>query len=317
METSPTSALASSSSIPERRVVVTGASGLIGTELCLALRAGGYGVTKMVRRAPGVGEARWDPAAGTIDASALEGAWAVVHLAGEGIADSKWTAEHKAKVLDSRRTGTTLIAETIAGLTDKPSVFASGSAIGFYGDRHNDDIDESSSAGTGFLADVVKAWEASAQPAIDAGIRTVFLRTGIVLSTKGGALKQQLLPFKLGLGGRFGSGQQYLPWISIEDEVRAIIHCLETPSLSGPVNLTAPNPVTNMVFTKALGSAVHRPTLLPTPLFPVKLLYGAEMVKEMLLAGAKVLPKALVGSGFTFSQPELGPALAHLLSTKS
>ena len=296
---------------------MTGASGLIGRELCIALAAAGYVVTKMVRRVPGAGEAQWDTAAGTIDAAALEGAWAVVHLAGEGIADSKWTPAHKAKVLESRTTGTTLIAKTIAGLANKPSVFASGSAIGFYGDRHNDEIDESSSAGSGFLADVVVAWEGSAQPAVDAGVRTVFLRTGIVLSTKGGALKQQLLPFKLGLGGRFGSGQQYLPWIAIEDEVRAIIHCLESPSLSGPVNLTAPNPVTNIAFTKALGSAVHRPTLLPTPLFPVKLLYGAEMVKEMLLAGAKVLPKALLSSGFVFRQPEVGPALAHLLSTKS
>lgn len=318
METTPTAASAASTgNASSQRVVVTGATGLIGTALCSALAAAGHPVVKFVRRSPGTGEAQWDPSAGTIDASALEGAWAVIHLAGEGIADSKWTPEHKAKVLDSRVKGTTLLATTLAGLTNKPQVFASGSAIGFYGDRQNESITETSSAGTGFLADVVKAWEACAQPAIDAGIRTVFLRTGIVLSTKGGALKQQLLPFKLGLGGRFGSGTQYLPWISLDDEVAAIIHCLHATGLSGPVNLTAPTPVTNAVFTKALGRAVHRPTLIPTPLFPVRILYGAEMVKEMLLGGANVLPTALLNSGFTFRQPDLGPALAHLLDTNS
>lgn len=312
-----TGSTATISATSEQRIVVTGASGLIGQALCFALAAAGHPITKLVRRSPGPGEAQWDPSAGTIDASALEGCWAVVHLAGEGIADSKWTAGHKAKVLDSRVKGTTLLATTLVGLRQKPQVFASGSAIGFYGDRQNDTITEASSAGTGFLADVVKAWEASAQPAVAAGIRTVFLRTGIVLSTKGGALKQQLLPFKLGLGGRFGSGKQYLPWIALDDEVGAIIHCLHTTSLSGPVNLTAPTPVTNAAFTKALGHAVHRPTLIPTPLFPVKILYGAEMVKEMLLGGANVLPTALLNSGFTFQQPDLGAALAHLLQTKS
>ncbi len=299
-----------------QRVVVTGASGLIGTALCAALTAAGHPVTKMVRRSPGPGEAQWNPSAGTIDATALEGTWAVVHLAGEGIADAKWTDEQKAKVLDSRVKGTTLIAGALAGLTKKPSVFASGSAIGFYGDRGGETITEDSSAGTGFLADVVKAWEASATAAVDAGIRTVFLRTGIVLSTKGGALKAQLLPFKLGLGGRFGSGQQFLPWISIDDEVRAIVHCLHTESLRGPVNLTAPKPVTNAAFTKSLGGALHRPTLIPTPLFPVKLMFGAQMVKEMLLGGADVRPTALLASGFTFSQPELGAALADVLAAK-
>lgn len=299
-----------------QRVVVTGASGLIGTALCAELAATGHPVTRLVRRSPGPGEAQWDPQGGSIDAAALEGAWAVVHLAGEGIGDAKWTEEHKARVLDSRVKGTSLIAATIAGLAVKPSVFASGSAIGFYGDRHDERITEESTAGSGFLADVVKAWEACAQPAIDAGVRTVFLRTGIVMSTRGGALKAQLLPFKLGLGGRFGSGRQYLPWIAVDDEVRAIMHCLITESLRGPVNLTAPNPVTNAAFTKALGKALRRPTLVPTPLFPVKMLYGAEMVKEMLLSGANVLPTALLASGFAFEHPEIGPALAHLVSTK-
>lgn len=309
--------MSTSGEATNQRVVVTGASGLIGTALCAALSTAGHPVTRLVRRTPGPGEAQWNPAAGTVDAAALEGAWAVVHLAGEGIGDAKWSEEHKRKVLESRVQGTTLLAKTIAGLASKPSVFASGSAIGFYGNRGDEDITESSPAGTGFLADVVKAWESSAQAAVDAGVRTVFLRTGIVLSTKGGALQKQLLPFKLGLGGRFGSGRQYQPWISLDDEVAAILHCLRTPSLSGPVNLTAPNPVTNAVFTKALGGALHRPTFLPTPLLPVKLMFGAEMVQEMILSGAKVLPTALLSSGFSFSYPTVDRALEHLLSTKS
>jgi uncharacterized protein len=300
-----------------RRVVVTGSSGLIGTALCAALVKAGHPVTKMVRRSPQAGEAQWDPAKGTIDATALEGAWAVVHLAGVGIGDAKWTEAHKKAVLDSRVQGTTLLATTMARLTNKPSVFGCGSAIGYYGDRQSEALTESSSRGTGFLADVVDQWEACGKAAEDAGIRTVYLRTGVVLSTKGGALKKQLLPFKLGIGGRFGSGEQYLPWIEIDDEVRAVMHCLNTTSLSGPVNLTAPNPVNNNQFTKALGKAVHRPTFLPTPLFPVKLLFGAEMVKEMILGGANVLPRKLQESGFTFTHTEVGAALAHLLKTKS
>ena len=300
-------------------VVVTGATGLIGRALVTSLRAAGHPVTRLVRAADatrpgGVTDSRWDPAARTIDAAALDGAWAVVHLAGAGIA-GKWTEEHKRAVTDSRVKGTTLLATTLAKLDRKPTVFASGSAIGFYGDRGDETLDESSKAGAGFLADVVTRWEAATAPAEAAGIRTAHLRTGIVLSTKGGALKQQLLPFKLGLGGRLGSGAQYLPWITLDDEVAAIQFVLDTPSLHGPVNLTAPNPVTNASFTKALGGALHRPTLIPIPLVALRALYGSEMVQEMLLSSARVLPKALLAEGFTFGKTDVASALGYLLDS--
>jgi uncharacterized protein len=299
-----------------RRVVITGATGLIGTALVASLTEAGYPVTRLVRKNPSGTDKLWDPAKGTIDASAIDGAWAVVHLAGEGIGDAKWSPEHKARVLDSRINGTTLIAKTIAEAANKPSVFASGSAIGFYADRGDQLLDETATRGTGFLADVVTKWEACAQPAIDAGVRTVFLRTGVVLSTKGGALKQQLLPFKLGAGGKIGPGTQYLPWITITDEIRAIMHVLTNESISGPVNLVAPNPVTNSAFTKSLGKAVRRPTLIPTPLIAIKVLYGEEMLREMLLASTRLDPAVLRATGFVFQHPSIDDALKQVLSAK-
>ncbi len=306
-----------SESAATNRVVVTGASGLIGTALVASLTANGHRVTRMVRRAPsGTGEAQWDPTKGTIDAAALEGAWAVVHLAGEGIGDGKWTEEHKRKVLDSRVQGTTLLANTIAALKEKPTVFACGSAIGFYGDRGDDELTETSGVGSGFLADVVSKWEACAQPAEKAGVRVAYMRTGIVQSVNGGALKQQLLPFKLGLGGRLGSGKQYLPWISLTDEVRAIEFVLNTPSISGPVNFSSPTPVTNAVYTKALGAALGRPTLIPIPLFPLKMMYGAEMVKEMLLSSTRMVPSKLLQAGFVFTHTGLESSLRDIIAKK-
>ncbi len=302
-----------------RTIAVTGATGLIGTALCTHLRAGGHTVKRIVRTNPTGNDVLWNPADGLIDAAALEGVHAVVHLAGHGIGDGKWTDEHKRKVMDSRVQGTTLIAETIAGLKTKPFVFASGSAVGFYGDRGSMILDEDSPGGTGFLAEVVAKWEACTVAAEQAGIRTAHLRTGIVLSTKGGALKQQLLPFKLGIGGRLGPGSQYLPWVTITDEVRAIEHVLfgETSEpLEGPVNITAPSPVTNSVFTKALGRALKRPTLIPIPLAPLKVLFGKEMVAEMLLSGANVTPTKLLNSGFTFKHPNIGAALEAVLGEK-
>jgi uncharacterized protein len=298
------------------RVAVTGSTGLIGTALCAHLRKNGHTVLRVVRRNATGDDITWDPAAGTIETTKLEGVDAVVHLAGEGIAESKWTDDHKRKVMDSRVKGTTLLASTIAGLNNRPAVFASGSAMGYYGNTDDRDVTEASPAGNGFLSTVVKAWEESTRAAEDAGVRTAHLRTGIVLSTKGGALKQQLLPFKLGAGGRMGSGKQYLPWISIVDEVRAIEHVIATASLRGPVNLTAPNPVTNLEFTKALGTALKRPTILPIPLAPLKVLYGADMVREMLLEGSKVLPKALLDSGFEFTHTQLDATLRALLDGK-
>jgi uncharacterized protein len=299
-----------------RTIAVTGATGLIGTALCAHLRSQGHTVKRVVRRNPTGDDIIWNPAAGTIDADQLEGCDVIVHLAGYGIGEGKWTAEHKAKVLDSRIQGTTLIAKTVASLKRKPYVFVCGSAVGFYGNRDANEITETSSVGTGFLADVVAKWEACADAATKAGVRTVLLRTGIVMSTAGGALKQQLLPFKLGAGGRLGPGTQYLPWISITDQVRAIEHVINTPSLEGPVNVCSPNPVTNAVFTKALGKAVKRPTLIPIPLFPLKAFYGEEMVKEMLLVSTKVMPTKLLDSGFTFTHPTLDVALRDILDQR-
>ncbi|MFN2608656.1 MAG: TIGR01777 family oxidoreductase [Acidimicrobiales bacterium] len=299
------------------RVLVSGSSGLIGTALRRSLEADGHDVTRLVRTEPGgPGEVRWDPGSGAVDAAALEGHDAAVHLAGVGIGDHRWTDDHKRAVLDSRVRGTTLLATTLGGLDRPPAVLASGSAIGYYGDRGDEVLTETSPPGTGFLADVVQAWEEAAEPAAAAGIRVALLRTGVVQSPDGGALRKQLTPFKAGLGGRLGSGRQWLSWISIDDEVGAVRHVLEHPELSGPVNLTAPTPVTNAAFTAALGDALHRPTPLPTPLLPLRLLFGREMVAEMLVAGQRVLPAALQASGYRFCHPTLAGALSALLGTE-
>ena len=296
------------------KVIVTGASGLIGTALVQALQARGDEVTRLVRRAPATGEARWDPDAGQIDADALNGQDAVVHLAGVGIGDHRWTAEHKRAVLDSRVKGTTLLSETLADLSDKPAVLASASAMGYYGLRGDEVLTEDSEAGTGFLAEVCTQWEAATAPAEDAGIRVVHLRTGLVLSPDGGALKQALLPFKLGLGGRIGNGRQWWSWIAIDDEVGAILQLIGSDDATrGPVNLTAPNPVTNEEFTRTLNGVLHRPTLLPTPTFALKAMFGSEAVNEMFLGGQRVVPARLQADGYAFRHTQLEGALRHLL----
>jgi len=299
------------------KVAVTGSHGLIGSALASSLEADGHEVTRLVRgRAAGAHEVAWDPGAGTIDAEALEGLDAVVHLAGVGIADHRWTHEHKAAVLDSRVQGTGLLTTTLAGLRRPPAVVASGSAVGFYGDRGDEELTEESGPGTGFLADVVQKWEASAAPATEAGIRVAYLRTGVVQSGNGGALKKQLPAFKAGMGGRLGSGRQWLSWITIDDEVGAIRHVLDNPEIVGPVNLCAPAPVTNDEFTRTLGRVLHRPTAIPTPTPALRLLFGREMVSEMLLAGQRVLPKILESTGYVFAQPTLSTALAAVLGQK-
>jgi uncharacterized protein (TIGR01777 family) len=255
--------------------------------------------------------ASWDPERGTIDASSLDGIDAVVHLAGVGIADARWTEEQKGRILGSRTAGTTLLAATLAGLDRPPSVLLSGSAIGYYGDHGDQEIDETTGPGDDFPARVCVQWEACARPAIEAGIRTAFLRTGIVQALEGGALAKQLPFFKLGLGGRAGSGRQWFSWISIVDEVAAIRFLLDH-DVAGPVNLVAPEPVTNADYTRTLGSVLKRPTTI-LPMFGPRLLYGRELADSLLLTSQRVLPRALLDAGFEFSQPELRGALEDLL----
>ncbi len=250
----------------------------------------------------------WSPAEGTLDPGALDGVDAVVHLAGAGIADHRWTDDYKRAIRDSRLDGTALLARTIAAMAHPPAVLLSGSAVGVYGARGDELLDESSAPGTGFLADVCVAWEAATAPAADAGVRVAHLRSGVVLSGDGGALKKQLPLFKLGLGGKMGSGEQWQSWISIDDEVGAIVHLLSS-SVSGPVNLTAPNPVTNAEFTDALGTALHRPTVLPIPKFGPRLLLGAELADNLLFTGQRVVPNVLIADGYEFRHPDLADAL--------
>jgi len=295
-------------------VVISGSSGLIGSALVEHLRAGGHRVTRLVRggAASGTDTAPWDPAAGTLAPSVIDGVDAVVNLSGAGIGDHRWTDAYKRELLDSRTLTTGLLARTIAQVERPPSAFISGSAIGWYGARGDEELDETSTPGDTFLADICVQWEAATAPAEAAGVRTAHIRTGIVLSGRGGALKKQLPLFKLGLGGKFGSGKQWQSWISIDDEIAAITHLL-TSTLAGPVNLTAPNPVTNREFTKVLSDVLHRPALLPIPSFGPKLLLGGELAEALLFTGQRVLPAQLEVDGFRFAHPTLGDALQAML----
>lgn len=296
------------------RVIVSGSHGLIGSHLVGQLRRDGHDVTPLIRgRLPEPGEAAWDPKEGTADAAALEGHDAVVHLAGAGIGDHRWTRRYKEEVLGSRVQGTTLLAKTLAALQDPPAVMVSGSAVGFYGDRGDEPMTEEDGPGAGFLAEVVRQWEAATAPAEAAGIRVVHVRSGIVQARHGGALKRLLLPFKLGIGGRYGSGRQWLSWVHIDDEVAAIRFALENENLKGPINATAPNPVTVGEYAQALGRALHRPVFLPTPTLALYALLGKQLTREMLLAGQRVLPARLQAAGFQFRHPQLDGALADLL----
>lgn len=297
-------------------VALSGASGLIGSALMKSLVDDGHRVLRLVRGGLTDGdEIGWDPDVGRIDAPALEDIDAVVHLAGAGIGDQRWTDERKREIRESRVRGTAALAGAIASREHKPKVFVSGSAIGIYGAARGDEVlDENSSLGDDFLSEVVQAWEAEAQPAEDAGVRTVRIRTGIVLAPHGGALKQMLLPFKLGIGGKQGSGKQWMSWISLADEVAAIRCAIDDERLRGPVNLVAPNPVTNAEFAQALGHALHRPTVLPTPLLPLKLRYGSELVEALLLGSQRVVPKQLEAVNFGFASPVLSSALEAMLA---
>jgi len=295
------------------RILVTGSTGLIGSALVPFLRAGGHEVVRLAR-APLRGEESvvlWDPEGGKLEPSALEGFDAVVHLAGENIA-GRWTAEKKARIRDSRVRGTRLLSETLAQLERPPAVLASASAIGYYGDRGDELLREESPPGRGFLAEVAAQWEAATEPAARRGIRVVCLRFGIVLSPRGGALAQMLPPFRLGLGGPIGSGQQYWSWVAIDDVVRAIHHALGAETLHGPVNVVSPDPVRNREFVRALGRVLGRPTLLPMPALVVRVLFG-QMGEELLLSSQRVEPIRLLASGFVFQYPDLDGALRHLL----
>ena len=298
------------------RVLVSGSTGLIGSELTSHLARKGVEIGRLVRAKSSSPDSQilWNPVARVIDLKGLQGFDAVVHLAGDPIAQGRWTPEKKARIRDSRVKGTRFLAESVARLSKPPKAFLCASAIGFYGNRGDETLTEESSPGTGFLPEVGQQWEQACQPAAQANIRIVHLRFGIVLSSKGGALKMMLPPFQFGLGGRLGSGKQWMSWVSLPDVAGAISHALGNESLRGPVNVVSPNPVTNLQFTESLGRAIHRPTVFPVPAFAVRLLFG-EMGDELLLGSTRVEPKRLKGTGYRFRHPELEPALRDLLGS--
>jgi uncharacterized protein (TIGR01777 family) len=293
------------------RILVSGVSGPIGAALLPSLRTSGWTVVRLVRgTAAGSGQVAWDPAK-PIAPEDVSGFDAVIHLAGEGIF-GRWTAAKKKKIRDSRVVGTLNLAQALARAEDKPKVFVSGSAIGFYGNRGDEMLSEASAPGTGFLADACQEWEEATTAAVQADIRTTHLRTGIVLSPKGGALGAMLVPFKLGLGGRTGSGQQWMSWIDVQDMVGAIHHILKNDLIQGPVNMVAPKPVRNTEFAATLASVLSRPAIFPMPAFVVKTVFG-EMGEELLLSSQKVEPGKLISSGYPFRYRELRASLGGLL----
>ena len=292
-------------------VLVSGATGMIGSALITELEAKGHTVRRLTRRPRSEGDIRWDPEGGTIDGD-LSGTGAVVHLAGESIAEGRWTEEKKRRILQSRQKGTRLLAEKVAELSEPPSVMVSVSATGYYGDRGNELLTEESEPGDLFLSEVCREWEAAADPAREAGIRVVHPRLGIVLSTEGGALGTTLPIFKLGGGGKIGSGRQYWSWVSLDDVIGALVHALETEDLSGPVNVVTTDPPTNAEYTKVLGKVLGRPTFLTVPASAARLGLG-EIADELLLASARVEPVRLQETGYEFRYPELDGALHHLL----
>jgi uncharacterized protein (TIGR01777 family) len=293
------------------RVLVTGASGLLGRALVPSLKARGFEVIRLVREAAGSSDQiHWNPAR-PLSPEAISGFDAVIHLAGESVV-GRWGNAKKSKIRDSRVGGTRTLTHALAMAEERPRVLITGSAIGYYGDRADEILNEKSASGTGFLADVCREWEAASQPAVDAGIRTVQIRTGIVLSSEGGALQKMLTPFRMGVGGRVGSGRQWMSWIYIQDWIGSVHHILKNDLLQGPVNLVAPKPVQNAEFTETLASVLSRPAILPVPAFAIKTLFG-QMGEEVLLASQRVEPARLVTSGYPFQCSDLRKALEALL----
>lgn len=301
---------------PSQVIVIAGASGLVGTALAEALTQDGHAVRRLVRRAVSDSdtEIEWDPANGKVDSGELNGVDVVVNLSGENIAGGRWTEVFKQKLRASRIDSTSLLARTIAGLPHKPRVMVCASAIGFYGVRGDEPLDELSPPGDGFLAELCQEWEAASSPAREAGIRVVQCRIGVVLSTKGGALEKMLGPFRAGVGGVLGSGKQYVSWVALADLVDALRFVIDDDSIDGPVNITSPNPATNREFTHALGKAVGRPTLIPMPAFALRTMVGRQMADEMLLGGAKIYPRKLEQAGFTFDYPTIVSAISRALA---
>lgn len=296
------------------KILVSGATGLIGSSLVLFLKQWGYKLFRLTHRPNKVDQDTfyWNPERREANTAQWEGFHAVIHLAGENIAAHRWTPAVKQKILESRVKSTQFLCETLLLLKKPPKLLISASATGYYGNRGEVELDETSSPGNDFLADVCRAWEAATTPVRRRGIRVVHPRIGMVLSSQGGALKKMLLPFRLGLGGVIGSGEQRVSWIDIDDVCRAMHHVISTPSLEGAVNFTAPHPVSNRDFTQSLGRRLHRPTFLPMPAFLARFLFG-EMADALLLSGASVLPKRLLQSGFTFLYPDLQSSLQHLI----
>lgn len=290
------------------KIAITGSTGLIGTALTRSLRADGHEVVRLVRRPSRAGdEVEWDPSRQYVDVSGLYGCEAVVHLAGAGIADHRWTDAYKKEIRDSRVLGTSAIAEAVASLDSPPKVLVSGSAIGYYGDTGDRPVDESAPPGEGFLPSVCVEWEDAASAASDAGVRTVFPRTGLVVAREGGAWGRLFPIFRAGLGGRLGDGRQYWSFISLHDHVAALRHLIDTESLSGPVNLTAPEPATNREVTAAMGRVLHRPAIFPVPSAALKLVLGD--LSEDVLGSQRVLPSRLLESGFTFAFPKIDESI--------
>lgn len=295
------------------RVAITGASGLVGSALVKELRNRGHTVLRLVRRPPkSEDEIFWDPSSGAIDANALEGLDAVVHLAGVSIASGLWTSSRKEAIRSSRVKGTALLSETLASLDRSPRVLVSTSGVHFYGDGGDQVLTEDSPPGKGFLAGVCREWEGAAAPARESGIRVVHPRFGVVFARKGGILPLMAMPFRFGVGGELGSGTQYMSWIAIEDLMAVLIEAITNESFEGPVNAVAPNPVTNAELTKALGETLHRPTFMRVPR-RIATLVGGDLARELILMSQRVVPQKLLDSGFTFTYPEVGDALERYL----